>query len=331
MPKLSSAISGEDRFNLMISIAGYLIRQEGPVEIDQVAQVFDVDESAVRSALQTLNLASAKFEGRPEDLFFDLDHDLLDEGVISFIRNDSLEDAPKLSTRQASAISAGLQYLASIPDFASSEEIQELLNLLAQAHPSAETMAIEVKAGSPDSVALTVREAIRAGRAISCEYVNSRGERRERKIDPISLTSSGPYWYVFGFCHEQSEGRNFRLDRMRKPSILEQTISATAVAISAVERPTYIAQDSDIEVLIEVEPEAYRLIAESMTTTETSEVTGGRIRATIKVGHLANLGRIIARYGGAARVIEPEIARQAVRVYAEAVLENLALQTGRGD
>lgn len=320
MPKLTASLSGEDRYNFMISLAGYLIRQEGPVELSQVSEAFALSEDVVKSALSTLNLASAKFEGRPEDLFFEVDQDLLDDGVISFSRIDSIEDAPRLSSRQASAISAGLQYLATIPEFANDGEIGELSQILAQASGSKALGALEVKQTSLDADFALVRQAIVAGRAIVCEYVNTKGERRQREIDPLSLTSSGSHWYLFGYCPEHRAGRNFRLDRMRSVEILQREVSEEAKAVEPAERPTYIAEETDTEVLVEVQPEAFSLIAESQTITEPRELAEGSVRATIRVGHLPNLGRIIARYGGAAKVLEPEAARAAVRAYALRVL-----------
>jgi proteasome accessory factor C len=319
MPKLTNSLSGEDRYNFMISLAGYLIRQEGPVSIQQVCDAFLLSEDVVKSAVSTLNLASAKFEGRPEDLFFDVDQDLLEEGVISLSRIDSIEDAPRLSARQASAIAAGLQYLATIPEFTNHDEISELLEILATA-TSSNSSTIQIQSSATGTDVSSIRQAIVSRRAISCEYVNTRGERRKREIDPLQLTSSGQYWYLFGYCPEHKAARNFRLDRMRSVSVLDREISQSALAIGSEDRPTYISDDSDVEVVIEVEPEAYRLIAESQTIDEPKDVGNGTIRATIKVGYLPNLGRIISRYGGAARVLEPEAARAAVRSYALRVL-----------
>jgi proteasome accessory factor C len=320
MPKLTSSLSGEDRYNFMISLAGYLIRQDGPVEIRQVSEVFSLGEDVVKSALSTLNLASAKFEGRPEDLFFDVDQDLLEDGIISFSRIDSIEDAPKLSTRQASAISAGLQYLASIPEFSNHDEIKELIDLLAQATGSNTSGSLEVQQSSIDADFSLVRQAIVAGQAIACEYINTKGELRQREIEPLALTSSGAHWYLFGYCPEHREGRNFRLDRMRSVRILDREVSTEAKAVEPAERATYVAEDTDTEVLVEVTPEAFSLIAESQTVNEPREMSEGTMRATIRVGHLPNLGRIISRYGGAARVLEPQAARDAVRAYALRVL-----------
>jgi predicted DNA-binding transcriptional regulator YafY len=84
-----------------------------------------------------------------------------------------------------------------------------------------------------------------------------------------------------------------------------------------------VAKETDTEVVVEVDPEAYRLIGESANF-EAMIADGnnpGTVRATIRVGYLPNIGHLIARYGGAARVISPEEAKQYVRDYALAALE----------
>ncbi|MEY3845988.1 MAG: hypothetical protein RJA66_255, partial [Actinomycetota bacterium] len=50
------------------------------------------------------------------------------------------------------------------------------------------------------------------------------------------------------------------------------------------------------------------------------DIGSGTIRTQIMVGHLPNLGRLIAKYGGAAKVIAPPEAREIVRNYALSAL-----------
>mgnify|MGYP000582518099 CR=1 FL=1 len=316
MPKLTNSLSGEDRFNFMLALAGYLMRNGGQATLSEIAEHFAISEAQIESALRTLNLASAKFEDRPEDLFYEVDIDLLDEGIVEFHALTGSPEVPRLTTRQASAIAAGLQYLASIPEFAATDEIAELNQILAAGSGLNGPPVIEVRPGSIDSDAEIIRRAIATERRISCEYVNQRGELSQRQIDPLRLIPEGQYWYLSGYCHTHQEVRSFRIDRMRAAQILDVEISEETKAIVDLDDSTYIAQSTDTEVVIEVQPEAYRLITESQTVQEPQDVGSGTIRATIKVGHLPNLGRLISRYGGAARVIEPPEAREAVKAFA---------------
>jgi proteasome accessory factor C len=88
-----------------------------------------------------------------------------------------------------------------------------------------------------------------------------------------------------------------------------------------------VAEVTDTTVTVEVTPEAYRLITDFQTVSEPKDVGSGTIRSEIKVGHLPNIGRLIAKYGGAAKVIAPAEAREYVRKYALSALG----ETSRGE
>jgi predicted DNA-binding transcriptional regulator YafY len=49
--------------------------------------------------------------------------------------------------------------------------------------------------------------------AVVADYLNERGERGERRIEPHVLLISWPAWYVVGFDHRHQQPRVFRLDR----------------------------------------------------------------------------------------------------------------------
>lgn len=106
---------------------------------------------------------------------------------------------------------------------------------------------------------------------------------------------------------------------MRSVELLSEARSAAAeVALLAIEDEDrlYVPGEHDTDVVVEVDPEAYELVAEYANVETSTSTNRGTIRVTIKVGHLPNLGHLISKYGGAARVIEPAAARDIVRIYA---------------
>ena len=78
----------------------------------------------------------------------------------------------------------------------------------------------------------------------------------------------------------------------------------------------YVAKSSDTEVTIDLDPEAYPLASTFHLVQPAVKLPEGVMRVVVSIGHLPNLGRIIARYGGAARVVSPPEARQVVRDFA---------------
>ncbi len=325
MPKLKG-FNGEDRYNFLLALVGYL-GHRGEVSLAEVSEHFNLDEGYVVKALTSLNEATATVGGFEEWPFY-VDLDLLDEGVISLTTAEVIDDVPRLSTRQAAAISSGLSYLATIPEFAGSTEIPALIRMIAAGSSRGGGEIISIAPGSVEAGAETIRSAILENRIISCEYINRKGEKSVREIEPLRLDVQAGVWYLRGYCPINKGVRNFLIEHMRSIEILPRTISPEASEVGEIEDATYSAEVTDTTVTIEVAPEAYRLISDFQTVTEPKDLGSGTIRAEIKVGHLPNIGRLIAKYGGAARVISPPEAREFVKAYAlQALGEASTLET----
>jgi proteasome accessory factor C len=102
---------------------------------------------------------------------------------------------------------------------------------------------------------------------------------------------------------------------MRNAKATDIPISAEAKAAELSDE-IYSPAETDTVVTLEVDPEAYSLIFDFKPVEEPESISEYTRRFKIKVGDVRNLGRIIARFGGAARVIAPESARAAVREFA---------------
>ena len=317
MPKLKG-FNGEDRYNFLLALVGYL-GHRGEVSLDEVSSHFDLEADYIVKALKSLNEATAQVGGFEEWPFY-VDIDLLEEGTVALTTAEVIDDVPRLSTRQAAAISAGLGYLASIPEFAGNNDIQDLMRKISAGSSRGAAEVISVAPGSIEAGAETLRQAILSNRAISCEYINRKQEKTVREIEPLRIDLENGVWYLRGYCPINQGVRNFLIEHMRAIQILERDISDVASKVGEIEDATYVAAVTDTTVTVEVTPEAYRLITEFQAVNEPKDVGSGTIRAEIKVGHLPNLGRLIAKYGGAARVISPAEARDVVRNYALSVL-----------
>jgi proteasome accessory factor C len=318
MPKLNN-FNGEDRYNFMLALVAFL-QNRGSVTLEEAAQHFGLEVKYIRKAVTSINEARATLQGF-EEWFFLIDIEALEDyGVLALIDNSVIEDVPRLSNRQASAIAAGLSYLATIPGFKDDPELAKLQELLASGTSRGINPIIESRPGSAEAGAETISKAMLTGKQITCEYINQKGERSVRTIEPLRLDPRADGWYLRGYCPIHREVRNFKLDRMRGIEVSDSSMSPEAQEIEILEDSMYVAQATDTIVTVEVEPEGYRLISESKSISEPVSVAAGLVRADIKVGHLPNIGKLVARFGGAARVIAPEEARLIVKNYALAAL-----------
>ena len=312
MPK-SSSLSGADRYNFMLALTGYLINHRQQ-KLSDLAQHFQVSEKEIKSAVVTISLSGVGMY-RPDELFF-LDYDLLEEDIVDLSFAPTLEAVPRLSTRQAAAIASGLSYLVDLVDPADQDQINELLEILGKGALSSKELPFMVQPNRGDGDLVLVRQAVAESRALRCSYINSSGEVSSREIEPQLLESRDSNWFLRGFCRTNNEPRVFRLDRMRQIELLE---SFEERALPAGESSQiYAIRESDTEVLFEVEPEAFGLIADYKPD---YEISGNKaVQVKISIGELGTLGRIVSRYSGKVRVLAPESARQAVRDFAQRAL-----------
>jgi proteasome accessory factor C len=312
MPK-SSSLSGADRYNFMLALTGYLINNRQQ-RLSDLASHFQVTEKEIRSAVVTISLSGVGMY-RPDELFF-LDYDLLEEGIVDLSFAPTLEAVPRLSARQAAAIASGLSYLMNLVDTKDQDQIKQLLEILGRGALGTKELPFMVQPTEGDSDLALVRQAVAESRALKCSYINSAGEITNREIEPQLLESREANWFVKGFCRSNQESRVFRLDRMREIELLEE-FEERELADTETDQ-IYSVRKSDIEVLFEVDPEAFALIADYKPE---FEISGNKsVQVKIAIGQLETLGRIVARYSGKVRVLAPAAARVAVRQFAQRAL-----------
>lgn len=324
MPKLVKALGADDRYNLLLGIIGYLLRH-GSANIDDLATHFKTTREHIRSAISSISLSGYVESSGFHNLPFNFDWEQLDEdGEVALIDEAVVNEAPRISTAQAAALATGLVYLRSLPEFRNDPELEDLIKRFGEPEVNPNAPIFDIKPGTIDDSTTKVLSAINARRGLKVDYTNLAGEESTRLIDPVKLVESEGHTAVLAWCHNAKAQRNFRIDRMRRIEVLEGAISPEASAmfdnIDSLSDNPYNPGPSDHDVLVEVTPEAYSLISQFKVIDQPRKVSDSAIRATIKVGRLENLGKIIARYGGAARVVEPKVARDIVRDYALASL-----------
>lgn len=307
MPKRNT-VFGSERTNLMYTLIGRIL-DAGSISVSELATQFDLSEQEIIDAIRTISVTETGTELDYSP--FLVDEDTLNEGIAEFIAFPLDLEVPRLSARQAAAISAGLRYLATIPGFTRTDEISELLKLLDLTSIEQPTASITFAEAHIDSDVALLRKAISEQRAIRCEYINAAGERVVRTMDPLRLESRDPVWYLRAYCHKNLQVQSFRLDRMDKPEILEQAISADALA-AEIPEDIYTSRDTDHTVMLRLAPEAYPIITDYNAIDPNPNQSTGEKRVSIQVRNLDILGPLIASYGGQAVVEGPAEARKVV-------------------
>jgi proteasome accessory factor C len=313
MPK-SSKISGTERYNFMLALTGYLI-QNRQQKIEDVAKHFGVSEQEIRDAVVTISLSGVGMY-RPDELFF-LDYDLLEEGIVDVSFAPTLESVPRLSTRQAAAIASGLSYLESVLDDQDKVEVAELMNLLSDGGKRTSELPFKVHPSRVDLEVTLSRQAISEDRLLSCSYINAANEVSSRQIEPIAMESNDSIWYLRGYCRTKKEVRVFRLDRMRDIALEDKTLIRAEYSEIDPSR-IYSVSESDTDVVFDIDPAGFGMLADYKP--EYPAVGDKTLRVTIPIGDISTLGRVVSKYSGHVRVLEPEAARRVVFEYASRAL-----------
>jgi proteasome accessory factor C len=312
MPKVE--FDSDDIFNLALSLVG-LVLKDGPMTLEELETYFKMPRKTL--------IRAAKAIGNSEDLYryeshFYLDDDLLEEeGIIDFsVGLAVLDSPPPLSRSQATALATGLDYLASLPQFAGNADLADLRKLFSQSdlpqpivlEPNPLTETLEL-----------IRSSIVNCTRVEMTYKNQTGESSERAVDPLRIDFVGKRYYLRGYCLKSQELRSFRIDRISQISATKIPLSQEGAA-AQIPDAIYGENPGNYTVEIKVEPHAYEIFWNFPTQGAPKQLPDGSFVGSIRMGNPGALARHVVRYGGAVRVLAPEQARQAVSNFAKLAL-----------
>lgn len=306
-----------DRLAYLLSVVPYLIDHPG-VSVTDAAAHFGVSDREMRAQVERITgmgvPGSTKTYG-PEDLF-DIDWEALDERDEIVITNRVvIDDAPRFSAREAAALIAGLQYLQAIPGTADTEALGGLIAKLARG-ASATPPAVAIGRPVADVSLELIRGAIAAGLRIEFDYLNARGERERRPVDPLRLESRDDVWYLRGWCHKRRDVRNFRVDRMAELASTALPAEHTTADVTLSET-LFDPSDNDLVVDVRLATSAIPGFAEYLSPDAALTPAGdGFVRTSIRVAHFHSLKRLVASLAGLLVVEGPPEARREVAEWA---------------
>jgi proteasome accessory factor C len=309
-------LQAQDKLTFLLSLVPYLIDHES-VSVTEVAAHFDVAPEQIRDAVRLIAVSGVPGETNSyqyEDLFDIAWDDFEQNDQIVLTNLVALDDSPRFSAREAAALIAGLQYLSSLPENADRDAVASLMTKLSNG-ASAEPSQFAVENTESDAALALIRESVERGTQLDLDYLNSRGDRERRMVDPLRIESIDADWYLRGWCHLREAVRTFRLDRIADLRVTDVPISHAADDV-ALPDALFEASVDDLVVTIDVASSAASLIADYIPDNASRVETDGRVRTTVRVSHYHGLKRLIASMPGVATVIAPAEARAVVAGWA---------------
>ena len=165
-----------------------------------------------------------------------------------------------------------------------------------------------------------LRRAARQRRRVTMTY-QSRGrpEPLERDLDPYAIVHRWGWWYVIGHCCLRDATRTFRVDRIRKLTVRQETYQVPTdfdVHRYLEERDWF---PSELEVRMRFAPRAARDAMEERGTWESMDrEADGSLVVTFGATSLDWAARVALCYGPEVEVLEPEELRRRMATWAQA-------------
>jgi proteasome accessory factor C len=305
----------QDKLTFLLSLVPYLI-QQNQVSVHDAARHFGVSEQTIREAV--LLIAVSGVPGTDSNYqhgdLFDIDWDAFDENEIIITQLVAIDDSPRFSAREASALIAGLQYLQSLPENVDSAAYSSLTAKLARGASERPSQVIVSPAATNDSFA-RIGEALARGMQLEFDYRDSRGQAEHRRVDPLRLDSENDDWYLRAWCHSRQSVRTFRLDRIDALRVIDLAIEHRPADVPLSDS-LFDTSGEHTTVVLEFRPEALGLLGEFVPEGTRVTRAGEFSRASVRVAHFHGLTRLVAGLAGVARVVDPPEARRAVRRWA---------------
>lgn len=313
-----------DNLMLLLALVPFVL-DRGEVSVSEAARQFGRTDEDITEAIRLIACAGIPGENQAYshlDLF-DIDWDLLEnEQRITFWNTVALDHSPRFSAREASALIAGLQYLAAHPAYSGRTDLDEVLRKIKRG--SSEGFASRIAVSHPvvSDHLEAINHAMNLQVSLDVMYHNKTGESGTRRIDPLVLESRDSLWYVRAWCHHRGALRTFRVDHMESVEVTQHPHTNHQSLIDDISPELFQPSHDDITVTIECHASALPLIADFLPRGFNAPHSADTITLDIAFAHYGSLTRFVGRYGSVVRVLQPASAVATVSEFAKLALAN---------
>jgi proteasome accessory factor C len=297
----------------LLALVPWVAAHDGPT-VEEICTRFGITEADLAADLEVVWLVGLP-PYTPDALI-----DVVQEGDRVWIHYADVFATPqRLTPDQAVALlTAGASVLAlpgADPDGPLASGVRKLAAVLGV--DADQVLDVDLGAASTE-VLDVLRTAVRDRRRVHLDYYSySRDEHTERDVDPYLVHADHGSLYLLGHCHEAGGERRFRIDRVERATLLDDTFEPpTAPLATAVFQP----DAEDPRIVLDLQPAA-RWVADAHPVEAAEERPDGRLRVTLAIGGPAWVERLLVNLGPDAEVVDapPELG-DAGRVAANRIL-----------
>lgn len=168
-----------------------------------------------------------------------------------------------------------------------------------------------------------IRQATRERIQISAVYQGLTDEKpAKRKIDPYALVFRAGWWYLVGYCHLRTALRTFRVDRIQKLTILDQSFQIPEDFNIHKYLENEFKNQPVIRARLQFISEAAHIVTSNPLVWESFQRNpDGSVVATLTAPDLPWLASTTLSLGNWVRVLEPPELIVMVRNWAQSIVE----------
>jgi len=311
-----------ERFARLVTLASVLIaagRSGERLKAADVCAQLQMSDAELREDVSVLNVVN--FGGGAYVLYAEVDA----RGDITVDPEpyaDTFDRPARLLPIEAKALVAAIDLLGEhVPEGSLSSARDKIVAALGE-DPVTEGLQITSAEGDDPVLARVIAGAIAERRILELEYYAANEDQlSERRLEPYGLINSAQGWYVAAWDLLREDTRHFRLDRIKRASVLEETYEPRpdldpVADIEGWPRTGEVPASRLAQVWIA--PEQARWAGEDRTVL--AELPDGAVVVEWAFKGVDFLVREVLREAGDAAVLEPADAREAVHAATERLL-----------
>jgi len=305
-----------ERFARLVTLASILIkagRAGERVSIKEICERLQLSEEELREDLNVLNVVN--FGGGSYVLYAEINEQEGEIEVDPEPYSDNFDRPARLLPVEAKALVAAIDLIGEhLPAGSLTSAREKIVTALGE-DPMEQGLQVARAGGDDSGVARLVSDAIVERKIVELEYYKeNEDELSVRTVEPYALTNGREGWYVASFDPERDGMRHFRLDRIKRATVTEETFEPRPEVDPAAEVDGWLRTgevQASRTARVWVSPERARWAREARRVVE--ERSDGAVVVELSFAGVDWLVREILKEAGDAAVLEPVDAREAVR------------------
>ena len=282
------------------------------VPIKEICERLQLSEEELREDVNVLNVVN--FGGGSYVLYAEINEQDGEIEVDPEPYSDNFDRPARLLPVEAKALVAAIDLIGEhIPEGLLTSAREKIVAALGE-DPMEQGLQVAHSIGDDSGVARLVSTAIVERRMVELEYYKeNEDELSLRRVEPYALTNGREGWYVASFDPERDGMRHFRLDRIKRATVTEETFEPRPEVDPAAEVDGWLRTgevQASRTARVWVSPERARWAREARRVVQ--ELDDGAVIVELSFAGVDWLVREILKEAGDAAVLEPEDAREAV-------------------